>query len=449
MLNSIPMRKPPFYLLMFLLLLGCSREDASPGWEFEGETLAEFRFGGSGGDSPRKVIPTLDGGFAILGFTNSVDGDLTGKKLAVNDYWLLKLDVEGQLEWSRTIGGSGDDQGQSLTQLRDGGFALVGYAMSSDGDGSQNMGFHDNWVVRLDASGEILWERSFGYAGHDHAYDVVETRDGGLLFVGFLDVTASGGEGNDRRDPALTAHGVGEFWVTRLDPAGNIVWRRYFGGTDNDRAYAVATVPSGGFLVAGAAESANFDIGDARGSYDFWVLRLSEDGDLLWERSLGGSGIDRAYEIARTADGHFLVGGNTFSADGDVSRNHGGSDIWVVKLSEQGEVIWEQTYGGSGFDALESIMPDNAGGVLLSGNSRSSDGDLERNEGENDIWVLRIDGQGRVLWQRSFGGPYEDFGFSAAQSLHGRILVVGEAREFIGSGPPALGDGDLWGIFLE
>jgi len=414
-------------------LMACSREDSTgEGTEprtFSGQTRKEFVLGGSGEDTPRQVVATADGGFALVGFSNSTDGDLEGKKLPVNDYWLVKMDPDGRVEWSRTIGGSGDDRAQALVQTRDGGFAIAGYAMSDDGDGSLNMGFHDNWVVRLDSSGEMIWERSFGFSGHDHAYDIIETRDGGLVFAGFLDVTSSGGAGEDGREPgddALSAHGVGEFWVTRLDADGGLVWRRYFGGTNNDRAYSVIEAENGDYLVAGATESEDFDVSDSRGSYDFWVLRLDRSGELLWERSFGGSGIDRAYAICPTKDGNYLVAGNTFSVDGDVGINHGGADIWVLKIDKMGELLWEKTYGGSEFETLESLIPDGAGGYLLAGSSRSSDGDLGDNQGENDIWLIRIGPQGEILWEQTYGGSGEDFGFSVARNQEGATMLVGE-----------------------
>jgi hypothetical protein len=242
---------------------------------------------------------------------------------------------------------------------------------------------------------------------------------------------------------------VGEFWVTRLNSAGDLVWRRYYGGSNNDRAYAVTTAPEGGFLVVGATESTDFDIGASRGSYDYWVLRLDRDGELLWERSFGGSGIDRAFDVCRSSDGHYLIAGNTLSTDGQVSSLHGGSDIWVIKVDDRGELLWEKTYGGTEFEGVESIKPDRSGGYLITGNSRSADGDLNRNEGENDLWILRIDESGRTLWQESAGGSDLDFGFGAARSETGRVLVVGETRGLADPDVSYKGGADMWILLLD
>ena len=394
---------------------------------FLGEVAWTKTFGGSGDDTAREVIVTRDGGYAILGFSNSTDGDLQGKSTPVNDYWLLRLDEEGELLWSKTYGGSGDDQGQSVIQTADGGFAITGYAMSSDGDASNNEGFHDNWILRLDAQGNILWERSFGFSGHDHSYDVLQTADGGFFFVGFLDITAARSDGFPEKSGTLTRHGVGEFWGTKIDAQGNLQWRRYFGGTNNDRAHSVVQAWNGGYVMAGFSESDDFDISDTRGSYDFWVVRISEEGEKIWERSFGGSGIDIAYDISLTDDGAYVITGHTISSDKEVSNPLGESDIWMIKINQQGDLLWEQTYGGAGFDLGQSVYPAKRGGYIISGNTRSTNGDVTDFFGENDMWVLRTNDTGDVLWQHSFGGSGLDFAFDAVEHRDKSILLVGES----------------------
>ncbi|AKA35073.1 hypothetical protein [Flagellimonas lutaonensis] len=418
--------------LSFLItILGCSDDEGiSPIEEstFLGELAWMKNFGGSGEDTAQAVVKTSDGGYAILGYTNSTDGDIMNKSLAVNDYWLLKLDADGNLLWSKTYGGSKDDRGQSVIETGDGGFAIVGYAMSDDGDGSNNEGFHDNWILRLDATGNILWEKSFGFSGHDHSYDVVQTADGGFFFAGFLDVTQSGGEGNFGKGGYLTRHGVGEFWGTKLDAQGNLQWRRYFGGTNNDRAYGVVVAHDGGFVMAGASESDDFDITDPKGSYDFWVVKVDKNGTLVWQRSLGGSGIDIARDITKTADGGYMVVGHTFSVDADVSKNNGESDVWLVKLDDNGNMLWQKTFGGSEFDAAESISPTIDGGFLIAGNAKSNDGHLSENNGENDLWLMKTDGNGNLVWQQTYGGSGLDYGFAALENEDGSIVLVGETQ---------------------
>ncbi|WP_340201282.1 hypothetical protein [Ascidiimonas sp. W6] len=414
-------------ILALLILLGCNSNDDNQ----QDETLANFKaeldwmrnYGGSADDTAQDIITTLDGGFAVLGYTNSIDGIIADKTTPVNDYWLLKFDSEGNLQWNKTYGGSKDDRGQALIQSNDGSYAIAGYSMSSDGDASANQGFHDNWILKLNTSGEILWEKSFGYAGHDHAYDIIQTSDGGYFVSGFLDVTGSGGAGNTGRS-SVSAHGVGEFWATRLNASGAIVWQRYFGGTNNDRAHAVVQANDGGFVLAGYTESDDFDISESNGSYDFWALKISADGAQLWERTYGGSGIDRANAIVKTLDNGYIIVGGSNSSDGMISRNFGNSDVWAIKINDAGKMEWERSYGGLDFEDAEGITATADGGFLITGNSKSTDNDLIENKGENDIWVFKINASGQLKWQKTMGGTGLDLGFDAFQSPNGNYVII-------------------------
>ncbi len=429
-------------MVLTLLLTSCAKdfEVARLNTETEVSFLGELEFirtyGGSGEDTPQAIIGTSDGGFAVLGFSNSIDGDLEGKNLAVNDYWLLKLDGDGALQWSKTYGGSKDDRGQSLVQTQDGGFALTGYAMSDDGDGSVNNGFHDNWILKLDAQGTIEWEKSYGFSGHDHSYDILDSGDGGFFFTGFLDITSARADGNTEKSSSLTRHGVGEFWGTKIDEKAKVEWRGYYGGTNNDRAHSVVRSDDGGYVMAGFTESDDFDINNSRGSYDFWAVKIDDDGDLVWQGSFGGTGIERAQDIAKTNDGGYVITGSTFSNDVDVSQNHGASDIWLIKIDGNGNKIWDKSYGGSQFEDAQSVTLSKDGGFIIVGNSKSADMDSNFNAGENDIWVLKTDKEGNMIWQKSFGGSGLDYGFDALETSSGAIVLVGEtaSNDFDGIG---------------
>ncbi|MEX0273487.1 MAG: hypothetical protein AB3N16_03825 [Flavobacteriaceae bacterium] len=420
-----------------VFMLGCEDENdcciAPPSNAFDGELQWVKVMGGSGDETGTAVIGTSDGGFAVLGSTNSQDGDVTDATYEVSDYWLLKFDTDGVLQWNRTYGGSGEDLGQSLVQTQDGGYILTGYAQSADGDGSNNEGFHDTWIIKVDATGTIEWERSFGFSGHDHSYDILELDDG-YLFVGFLDITAARADGYDEKG-ASSRHGVGEFWAIKVDFNGGILWRKYFGGTNNDRAHAVVEAPDGGFVLAGFSESDDFDITNPKGSYDFWVLKINETGELVWRNNYGGSGIEIAQDIITTDDGGYIVAGYANSNDGQLSNLLGESDAWLVKIDAFGEVIWTRTMGGSQYDAAWGIANGTIGNVWVVGNSKSGDYDLTENQGENDIWVTRVGAEGILNWQASFGGSQLDFGYDVARASDGGILVVGSSNspEFEGA----------------
>ncbi|MFS4418504.1 hypothetical protein [Maribacter sp. 2307ULW6-5] len=395
---------------------------------FLGVLEAVDSYGGSGDETAQAVVSTTDGGFAVLGYTNSTNGDLANKSTGVNDYWLLKFSAAGALQWQQTYGGSKDDRGQALVQTRDGGYALTGYAMSSDGDGSQNQGFHDNWLLKLDPSGTIEWEKSFGFSGHDHSYDILQTEDNGFFFTGFLDITSARADGYGNKGANLTRHGVGEFWSTKIDARGNLQWRGYFGGSNNDRAHAVARAQDGGFVMAGFTESNDYDISATNGSYDFWLVKTDANGNFLWERSFGGSGVDIAHDIITTQDGGHVVVGSSFSTDGDVAAPRGQSDVWMIKVDDDGTLLWERSFGGADFDAAQAVFQGKEGSLYLVGNSKSGSGDLNGNAGENDMWLLKTDPEGKLQWQRPLGGSQMDFAHDVLEMDQGGLIVVGETN---------------------
>ena len=159
---------------------------------------------------PKEVLQSLE--------TLTAQMEIFSEKTSADrDLFLMKLKDDGSLLWKKTYGGSGDDHGNSLLQTPDGGFVLLGYRSSQDGDVNPTKGFHDNWILKVDKSGNIEWQNTYGFEGHDHAYNVISTADGGYFFNGFLDVTASGGEGNDGRSASRNRHGAGEFWCHKLD----------------------------------------------------------------------------------------------------------------------------------------------------------------------------------------------------------------------------------------
>ena len=419
----IPIRSSCF-LIVFIIFFSCKKDDDSFTSGFQGDIDWVKTYGGSQDDFARSVIPTLDGNFLVFGNTSSINGNIVDKTIEVSDYWLLKLDFNGNVIWSKTYGGSDEDVGQEVIQTTDGGYVIVGYSKSNDIDASNNEGQHDNWILKLDNNGNILWEKSFGFAGHDHAYSVIETMDGGLFMTGFLDITASEGEGSTVRN---FRHGIGEFWCHKLDANGNVEWRNYFGGSNNDRSFDVVQANDGGYVVTGFSESSDFDISNSNGSYDFWVIKINSEGDLIWEKSLGGSEIDQARSIIKTVDNAYIIAGNSFSNDGDIASNLGSSDFLLIKISDNGNLIWSKNFGGSQFDFATSINKS-IDGYLVTGYSKSNDNDVNRNFGENDYWVLKISESGGLIWQRNFGGSKLDLAFDAFETNEGEIIVVGETE---------------------
>lgn len=419
--------KNTFFLCIAMgLILSCSK-DGEPKKEpinVETEILAKVSvFGGSKNESGQRVVSTADGGYVILGFTQSMDGDVTGKQNDSYDYWLLKFNSESELEWQKTYGGSGGDKGFDIIQTLDGGYALIGSSFSNDQDVSQNNGAEDFWLVKLDASGVLSWEQSYGYSGVDSGLSVIQTNDGGYFISGVLDVTASGGEGNSKG----IQHAGGDYWGLKLSASGAIEWSKYYGGFFTDTPYGAVQTDDNGFILVGSSDSVDTDISSNIGDYDFWVVKISELGSLEWEKSFGGTEIDEARAIIKTPDGNYVIAGDTRSFNADVSSNNGLADLWIIKITPNGTLLWENTIGGSSFDVARDVINTQDGGFLLAGSSRSSDGDIARNNGQNDAMVVKVNSQGQLEWHKTVGGNNIDFAYGVAELNNNIIIVVGES----------------------
>ena len=241
---------------------------------------------------------------------------------------------------------------------------------------------------------------------------------------GVIDVTASGGLGNSRLENS-TLHAGGDYWAIKLDTNGNQEWTKYFGGNLSDDPYGIAETNDGNFILVGASDSSDVDISNNKGTYDFWVVSISNTGDLLWEKNFGGSEIDEARGITKTSNGDFIIIGNTRSDDQNITTNNGGSDIWLIKIDANGNLLWEKSIGGSSFDIGYGIKKSNSG-YLISGASRSENFDLDENYGQNDGLIAEINDNGSIIWLKTFGGTNEDLIYDAIQLQNGDIIGVGE-----------------------
>jgi len=433
------------YLLGFCLLFNCSDDDPSSfpnNFEVVVETL-----GGSNNDSAQSVTATVDGGYIILGYTQSNNGDLTDKQDTSFDFWVIKYSSQNTVEWQKTYGGSGDDRGNSIVQTQDGGYAILGFSFSEDGDVTNNEGLQDFWLLRLDASGNLIWQNSFGFEGSDSGISLIETSDLGFLLSGIIDISASGGQGVTNRND--NRHAGGDYWLIKVNQLGELEWSNFYGGNFTDTPFGIVQKDNNGFLVVGSSDSSDTDISNNKGTYDFWILDISPEGALLNEKSLGGTQIDEGRSIIASGDGNFLITGDIRSDDVDVSNNKGGADLWLVKITPQGELIWEKSIGGSNFDVARSIKSSQDGNFILSGSSRSNDFDVNNNKGQNDAWVLKINANGEVLWETTIGGSNIDFAYDIAELNDGSIIAVGDTSSIDGDIIINKGFSDLLLIKIE
>ncbi|MFH2143681.1 MAG: T9SS type A sorting domain-containing protein [Bacteroidota bacterium] len=290
---------------------------------------------------------------------------------------------QSALQWQKCLGGTNEDNARYIQQTSDGGFVVAGCSFSNDGDVSGNHGSYDYWVVKLDSTGDVQWQKCLGGTDYDWAYSIQQTSDGGFIVAGWSESNDGNVSGNQ---------GDRDFWIVRLNSTGDVQWQKCLGGTSYDYAYSIQQTSDGGYIVAGYSFSND---GDVSGNHststpDSWVVRLNSTGDVQWQKCLGGAGSDNAYSIQQTSDGGFIVAGLSASNDGDVSENHGNSDSWVVKLNSTGDVQWQKCLGGTSSDYAYSIQKTSDSGFIIAGYSNSNDGDVSGNHGSYDFWVVKL-----------------------------------------------------------
>ncbi len=350
-----------------------------------GDIEWERSFGGSNYESARDVLQTTDGGYIVAGETNSTDGGVVSGYGGTKDIWILKLSAAGNLVWQKRYGGSGLDIANHIHLLDDGSFYLTASSSSNDGNISGNhgtAGYTDGVLMKLDASGNLLWSRCFGGSKNEELFDL-EIINGRTYLAGFANST------DGDIPPQQKNYDV---WLLALDANGNKVYSKVYGGSQNDVAYSMTRGNDGSLTLAGYTTSNDGDVSGARGSQDYWVININPaNGNKNWQRVLGGTDADYANSVITDADGGYIVAGISYSDDGDVAAPLGEGDYWVVKLSASGNMIWNQNIGGSGNDHLRTVVyQPSVKEYFLCGDSDSGDGDFNGGQGETDFGIIKL-----------------------------------------------------------
>lgn len=338
-------------------------------------------------DEARSLVQTNDGGYAMLGFTRHylVGGVYT------SDFWLVKTDSGGNTEWNRTYGAPTDmnlESGQSLIQTNDGGYALAGF-ISADG----GLIDYDFWLVKTGSSGDMEWNRTYGGTDWDTATSVVQTSDGGYALAG-----------------ATNSYGAGQsdIYLVKTDSTGNMMWNRTYGGSDTDFGQCVILTDDGGYVIAGSTDSYG------AGNRDFWLIKTDASGNMQWNKTYGGTDMDSSYSVVRTSNGEYAIVGKT------NSFGAGDHDFWLVKTDSTGNMMWNQTYGGTSAEEAYSIVQTVDGGYALLGWTRSF------GAGGYDCWLVKTDSTGSVEWNQTYGeADSADCGRSVVQTINRGYAMAG------------------------
>ena len=390
--------------------------------------------GGNTVDYIRSVQQTSDNGYIMAGYTySSNNGTLVGMTSnGVFDGWIIKLNETGTVQWQKLFGGTGEDYANSIRQTSDGGYVVAGQSFSSNSGtlaGLTNNGVSDVWVLKLNVSGDIQWQKFFGGTGEDYANSIRQTSDGGYILAGTYNGGVSG-------------------WVLKLDDNGNLQWQKILGGLQSEFLLSAQQTTDGGYIIAGYTGSSNSGtlIGVTHnGGYDCWVIKLDAAGDTQWQKLFGSVNNDYGRSIQQTSDGGYIIGGYArFSNSGTLAglANYGDDDGWIIKLDVSGNIQWQKLFGGSLEEYVFDISQTSDGGYLTAGITESSNtGTISGliNHGNYDFYIVKFSSGGTIERQALLGGSVSDYPFSIQPTSDGGYIVAGNSR--------SSNTGTLGGIF--
>ncbi len=354
----------------------------------------EYSYGGADSDEAYSLISTQDGGYALVGLTKSYgEGEA--------DFWLIKTDNQGVVQWNQTYGGPSFDVAYSVIQTEDYGFALAGRTSS------YGSGYNDFWLVKTDTKGKAQWNRTYGGENSDELRSAIHTQDGGFVLVGYTESYGAGGW---------------DFWLLKTDVNGIIQWNQTYGGSANEWAQSVTQTPDLGYIITGFKLVQS----DSTTNYDIWVVKTDPFGIAQWNYTYGGSADDQAHSIIQTQDNGLAIVGYT------SSFGAGKADMWLLKTDANGIIQWNQTYGGSSDDVAYNIIQNQDDTFTLIGYTFSY------GMGENDMWLVTTDYNGEVQSNQTYGGPRYDEAYSLIEINAGSYAIVGYTTSF------GEGKSDMW-----
>ena len=345
---------------------------------------------GIGFENCYEVNQTADGGYIAAGYSQSFGaGDF--------DIWILKLSAKGSIIWEKSYGGASSDSADVVKQTTDGGYIVAG-STNSYGQGASDL-----WLLKLNSKGGVVWQKTYGEASGEYIHSMMQSSDGGFIIAGETFSFGSGGE---------------DAWIIHTLSEGSIDWQQTFGGTGDETITNIQQTSDRGYIAAGETDSFG------AGGSDIWVLKLDSQGNLLWQKTYGGSGDDDASSVIQTSDGGYMVAGHLNGAPYDCAL--------LLKLKSNGDIEWQQKYDDTGFNSFTNVKEFSDGGYICTGFTDTM------SAGSSDFWLVKLGSNGTVLWQKIYGGSGDDAAFSIGLTLYGGYILGGTTASY------GAGGADFW-----
>ena len=431
----------------FMLTMGaCNKKDSPPSEPVKETKIWNAVLGGNQQDEGYAVHKLSDGGYILFSSTYSNNSGDVGATKGDADLWIIRMDADGKKIWQKTYGGSSADYITDIAANPDGSFVGVGYTASNNsGDiGPTNGGGPDIWILKIDANGNIVWNKTYGGANMDIAHSIARTAEGKYLVTGFTYSSNSGDFGAN--------HGSSDCFIAKVTSEGSLEWLKTYGGNNYEEGKDIIANTDGTMVMAGHTSSSHSgDVGNMHGIYDMFFLKLDASGVVLTSKTYGGQDSDYAERIIPAGDGGYVLVGGTFSNKyGDVGPGKGNNDAWIVKVDARGELIWQKNIGGSDAEDFSDVIASTDGGYIAVLNTGSNNsGDIGANKGETDIAFVKISSTGEIKAIKMMGGEKDDEMYSLSTGSDGGYIAAGYTLSSGGDVGKNNGESDLWVVKIK
>lgn len=390
-------------------------------------------YGGGWSDFGYVIHQTSDGGYIGGGMSRSLNGDVVPAGHGSYDAWIFKISATGDVEWQKSLGGTNDETTYNIIETPDGGYFFAGITSSSDGDVTNLYSasyYRTAWAVKLNGTGNIIWQTTFDPAHRGLANAVCLSPDGGYLLAG------------TQGSPALSW----QSWIMKLDDTGGIAWSKTYGGVNNEYAYDIQPLSDGGYVVAATSYSDTGYLPGNHGNGDAVVMRLTDSGTVIWAKCVGGSQAEQGMSICETQDSVIVIASRTTSSNGDAISPRGQVDVMLSGFSKDGTLLWSRCLGSTLNDIPYAVRRGKDSSVVVAGITRGNDIDVSgnHNTGYYDCWITKVTSAGSLLWQKTMGGSTEDSARYCEQTADGGVILIGSVYSNNGDISASHGEYDIW-----